>query len=431
MAGAALRDRHVRRHRRRDRLDRAVALAQGTRYAHSVRPVSRARGIAGLVGDARRWSRGSAASSVIAIGLTGGIGSGKSTVAARLGALGAAVVDTDAISRALTAAGGDAMPLLARRWASVSWRPTARSTRRGAPLVFETPRARAARIDSAPGDPRGCRRRDRGRARSYLLVVVPLLFETRGYLDRVSRILVVDCPESLQLERTAERSALDADEVRRIMRGSGRAGAGCRWPTTWSGTAALPGPRRPVRAPGRHLPGNRLATFVNAGPLAHNPPNPGGSVILYEYPSRARQNAPPARGSLTTACGSSSATTAPTTTTRASRHVRDPRGGEPRRPEERPAAGARPAADFLDALRTNPAISEEKLNGVLKDIDSAFSNLHATSGKTARRCARTNGSWRSSNASAFRAARASSTCPRTTIGCTIRSSGAAPTSRSG
>ena len=49
-------------------------------------------------------------------------------------------------------------------------------------------------------------------------MVVPLLFETRGYLDRVSRTLVVDCPESLQVERTAARSALAADEVLAVMR---------------------------------------------------------------------------------------------------------------------------------------------------------------------------------------------------------------------
>jgi dephospho-CoA kinase len=47
--------------------------------------------------------------------------------------------------------------------------------------------------------------------------VVPLLFETRGYLDRVSRVLVVDCPEALQASRTAARSGLATAEVRAIM----------------------------------------------------------------------------------------------------------------------------------------------------------------------------------------------------------------------
>jgi dephospho-CoA kinase len=51
----------------------------------------------------------------------------------------------------------------------------------------------------------------------YALVVVPLLYETRGYLDRVARVLVVDCPEHTQVERTAARSGLAPAEVRAIM----------------------------------------------------------------------------------------------------------------------------------------------------------------------------------------------------------------------
>ena len=51
----------------------------------------------------------------------------------------------------------------------------------------------------------------------YAVVAVPLLFETRGYLDRVARVLVVDCPEPLQASRVASRSGLGPGEVRRIM----------------------------------------------------------------------------------------------------------------------------------------------------------------------------------------------------------------------
>ena len=51
----------------------------------------------------------------------------------------------------------------------------------------------------------------------YAVLVVPLLFEMRGYVDRVARTLVVDCPEALQVARTVQRSALAEDEVRRIM----------------------------------------------------------------------------------------------------------------------------------------------------------------------------------------------------------------------
>ena len=157
---------------------------------------------------------------MIAIGLTGGIGSGKSTVAARLGALGASVVDTDEISRALTAAGGDAVPLLRAalgdRFVAANGALDRAAVRR---FVFEDPAARA-RLESIlhPAIREAADAAIAGARGPYLLVVVPLLFETRGYLDRVSRTLVVDCPESLQVERTAARSALAADEVLAVMR---------------------------------------------------------------------------------------------------------------------------------------------------------------------------------------------------------------------
>ncbi len=179
---------------------------------------------------------------MIAIGLTGGIGSGKSTVAARLGALGAAVVDTDEISRALTAAGGDAMPglreALGERFVAADGALDRAAVRR---LVFEDPAART-RLESIlhPAIREAADAAIAAARGPYLLIVVPLLFETRGYLDRVSRTLVVDCPESLQVERTAARSALTPDEVRAIMR--------AQWPrwrrlqvaddVVWNGGAA-------------------------------------------------------------------------------------------------------------------------------------------------------------------------------------------------
>ncbi len=153
------------------------------------------------------------------IGLTGGIGSGKTTVASRFAALGAAVVDTDDISRALTAAGGTALPGLREAFGAKYFRPDGaldREAMRG--LAFEDPQARArlesvlhpairAAADQALGQARG----------PYALLVVPLLFETRGYLDRTSRTVVVDCAERVQLERTMTRSKLPESAVRAIM----------------------------------------------------------------------------------------------------------------------------------------------------------------------------------------------------------------------
>ena len=155
----------------------------------------------------------------LVVGLTGGIGSGKSTVAARLAALGAHVVDTDEISRRLTGAGGAAMEALR---AAFGERYVARdgSLDRAAmrALAFEDPAARA-RLEAVL-HPAIRAEADASLATStapYAVVVVPLLFETRGYLDRVARVLVVDCPEALQVERVVARSSLEPAQVRAIM----------------------------------------------------------------------------------------------------------------------------------------------------------------------------------------------------------------------
>jgi dephospho-CoA kinase len=156
---------------------------------------------------------------VIAVGLTGGIGSGKSTVAARMAGLGAAVVDTDEISHAITLAGGAAIEELRGAFGE-RYIGADGALDRGAmrELVFEDPAARSRlesilhpAIRAAAEDALEAARGD------YVLVVVPLLFETRGFLDRVARTLVVDCPEALQVERAVARSGLEPGRVRAIM----------------------------------------------------------------------------------------------------------------------------------------------------------------------------------------------------------------------
>lgn len=156
---------------------------------------------------------------MLVVGLTGGIGSGKSTVAERLARLGATVVDTDEISRHLTGPAGAAMQAVEQAFGArfVTAEGALDRTAMRA-LAFEDANARfrleailhpaiRARADSLLAEARG----------PYAVIVVPLLFETRGYLDRVARVLVVDCPERLQASRTAARSGLDSSEVRRIM----------------------------------------------------------------------------------------------------------------------------------------------------------------------------------------------------------------------
>jgi dephospho-CoA kinase len=153
------------------------------------------------------------------VGLTGGIGSGKSTVAARLQARGAAVVDTDEISRTLTGPAGDAMEAVRAAFGArfvTSEGALDRAAMRAFAFEDDTARARLeailhpairSRADALLAAATG----------AYAIVAVPLLFETRGYMDRVARVLVVDCPEALQASRVAARSGLAAAEVRRIM----------------------------------------------------------------------------------------------------------------------------------------------------------------------------------------------------------------------
>ena len=153
------------------------------------------------------------------IGLTGGIGSGKTTVADRLGALGATVVDTDEIARHLTGPAGEAMARLREAFGARYVAADGSLDREAMRvLAFEDPAARA-RLEAilhpairAEADARLARA-----AGPYAVLVVPLLFETRGYVDRVARGLVVDCPEDLQVERTAARSRLPEAQVRAIM----------------------------------------------------------------------------------------------------------------------------------------------------------------------------------------------------------------------
>lgn len=155
----------------------------------------------------------------VVVGLTGGIGSGKSTVAARFEALGATVVDTDEISRRLTGPGGAAIDRLAAefgaKYLTAEGALDRAAMRR---LAFEDPGGRA-RLEAIlhPAIRAAADEALAAAAGPYAMVVVPLLYETRGYAGRVARVLVVDCPEALQVERTAARSGLAPGEVRAIM----------------------------------------------------------------------------------------------------------------------------------------------------------------------------------------------------------------------
>lgn len=154
-----------------------------------------------------------------AFGLTGGIGSGKSAVADALAARGAAVIDTDAIARELTAPGGAALSALAREFgAGVIGADGAldRAAMRG--RVFADP-AERRRLESIlhPLIREESARRLAAARGPYAVLVVPLLFESGAWAGRVAQVVAVDCPEDLQVARTAARSGLAPAEVRAIM----------------------------------------------------------------------------------------------------------------------------------------------------------------------------------------------------------------------
>lgn len=154
------------------------------------------------------------------VGLTGGIGSGKSTVADLLAERGAALVDTDAIAHQLTGPNGAAMPEIGAAFGKGVLRADGALDRVAMRrLVFSDQSAKSrleamlhpmirdeseARCQSATDSP-------------YVLLVVPLLVESGFYRDRLKRILVVDCDEAVQRARVMARSGLSAAEVQAVM----------------------------------------------------------------------------------------------------------------------------------------------------------------------------------------------------------------------
>jgi dephospho-CoA kinase len=153
------------------------------------------------------------------VGLTGGIGSGKSSVAAMFAELGVAVVDTDAISHLLTQAGGAAIPsiqaIFGNEFIDASGALDRAKMRQ---LVFSDAAARQ-RLENIlhPLILADAKAQAQASTAPYVLVVIPLLFETAAYHSWLQRTLTVDCAEETQLARVTRRSGLDEQTVRAIM----------------------------------------------------------------------------------------------------------------------------------------------------------------------------------------------------------------------
>lgn len=153
------------------------------------------------------------------IGLTGGIGSGKSRAADEFALLGASVIDTDAIAHELTRPGGEAIPELHAEFGDEYITPDGALERaRMRALVFANPDAKR-RLEGIlhPAIRRVTVARAGAATGPYVLLVVPLLLETGAYRDFVKRVLVVDCSEATQIARTMARSGLEEAQVRAIM----------------------------------------------------------------------------------------------------------------------------------------------------------------------------------------------------------------------
>ena len=155
----------------------------------------------------------------LVIGLTGGVGSGKSEVADAFAARGVEVADADQAAHAVSAKGTAGLAAVVAEFGPDSLAAGGELDRAWLRRrVFADAGARArlesilhplihAFLDRALAAWRG----------PYGLLAVPLLLERGGLLSRVARVLVVDCPEEEQVRRTTNRSGLTAEEVRAVM----------------------------------------------------------------------------------------------------------------------------------------------------------------------------------------------------------------------
>jgi dephospho-CoA kinase len=154
------------------------------------------------------------------IGLTGGIGCGKSTVATLFQERGASIIDADALSRALTAPQGLALPAIRHEFGAPAIGSDGAMNRDWIrSLVFSDLSAKARleailhpmirqQTEQAIADATG----------PYLILDIPLLFEFKGWRERVREAIAVDCPESTQIARVQSRGTLNEAQILAIMK---------------------------------------------------------------------------------------------------------------------------------------------------------------------------------------------------------------------
>jgi dephospho-CoA kinase len=156
------------------------------------------------------------------LGLTGGIGSGKSTVAQLLADLGAGVIDADAISRSTTAAGGAAIPLIQTQFGtSFIGRDGALDRERMRQYVFADPKAKSM-LEGIIHPLVGQQIANQAKAlvdagHTCLVFDIPLLVESAHWRKSLQRVLVIDCSPATQVSRVVARNGLSVTEVEAII----------------------------------------------------------------------------------------------------------------------------------------------------------------------------------------------------------------------
>jgi len=155
---------------------------------------------------------------MLVVALTGGIGSGKSTVAERFAALGVPVIDADRIAHELTAPGGAALEAIFDAFGPAIMDPDGGLDRAALRRIVFSDQAARERLEAILHPRIRTRMLEQLSAASgaYAVLVIPLLFETRQ-ADLADRVLVVDLPEDEQIRRVRLRSGLEVEEIRRIL----------------------------------------------------------------------------------------------------------------------------------------------------------------------------------------------------------------------
>ncbi len=151
------------------------------------------------------------------IGLTGGIGSGKSTVCKLFSAFSIPIIDADIIAREVVAPGQAALTQIQQNFGNILLADGTLDRKKLGQIIFSDP-AKKQCLENIlhPLIYQRLKTEAAAQFSPYVILAIPLLFET-DMTDLVDRILVIDCPETLQLQRVKQRDQLDDDQIQRII----------------------------------------------------------------------------------------------------------------------------------------------------------------------------------------------------------------------